>query len=916
MNVSELLRDPYPGLRSFDRNETHLFFGRESVVNVMVDRLAAHRFLTVVGASGSGNASLGRTGLLDALERGLMADAGSEWMVAALRPGHRPLFALAEAVIEATGARRGENDVLPREAMLARGPYGLVEWLRELELSPRTNLLLLVDQFEEIFRYRQGAERDEVAAFVPLLLASAAQRKQRIYVVITMRSDFIGDCAEFPGLAEAINDGQFLTPRLTREQCQQAIEGPAAVCGGKIETALVNRLLNDMGTNPDQLPLMQHALMRLWNTARARAASAAQTGPMLMLDDYEKMGGLGVPEGLAQQLGDVAAARFKGALSGHADEIFADLTEEQQHLAGILFRALTEGEGAGGRDVRRPVTLREAAAVAGVSPEAMYPVVDAFRAAGRNLLMPPPQVSLTAETVIDISHESLIRQWSMLRDWVREEAEAAATYRRLEATAKLWHVNRAELWRRRDLDQAPWREPDQRNAAWAARYGDAFELAMQFLDASLQAERRREAASRASTQRQIRTRYVLAGVLGAATIAMITAIVLYRERQVAELNFADADRNFRSAATASRETIELFLSEYGQGKFPELTETKDFLREPAQLLKPGAPESDDVDHARLHLFAAFSKIDLAEGKADAALALACAQRDVAARRATAHSSDLEQQRDLADSYATIGDALQITARPGAIAQALTAYQNSRDIVERIAGKIGDPRPPDLDAYRGRYEPCENTGDPWPYTYGKESPEQPPNADDFTEDSAVAHENIGDMLRAGNQLSEAAREYQKEVALANTALPPGLKPPGDIDLRNRYFRWKRDLALGLEGLGDVQWLQGDYPGALDKFSQYQKVVEDLVDSDPSNGAWQRDMAIADQRLGDVLRSMHRLESARQHFETCRSRKVNSYNERNNWPKDVQEYCRRWDDETAKEIAELSSTPSTPSPTSPK
>jgi hypothetical protein len=122
-----------------------------------------------------------------------------------------------------------------------------------------------------------------------VLLKSAAQRDRRIYVVITMRSDFLGECARFFGLADAINDGQFLTPRLTRQQCQQAIEGPARVCGGRVEKALVTRLLNDMGSNPDQLPLMQHILMRMWQNAR-------QLNPAdiaLTLADYEDLGGIG-----------------------------------------------------------------------------------------------------------------------------------------------------------------------------------------------------------------------------------------------------------------------------------------------------------------------------------------------------------------------------------------------------------------------------------------------------------------------------------------------------------------------------------------------------------------------------------------------------------------------------------------------
>src|SRR5262249_31003236 len=203
--------------------------------------------------------------------------------------GGQPLSRLTAALAEALETKFSDQELGLIEAKLASGPMGLVGWLDEIKFPSETNLLLLVDQFEEIFRYRQGQAGAHIDAFVALLVASAKQHKRRIYVVITMRSDFLGDCARFTDLAEMINDGQFLTPRLTREQCQEAIEGPAAVYGGKVEPALVTRMLNDMGGNPDQLPLMQHILMLLWERAKARGGEQ----PELTLDDYKSLGGIG-----------------------------------------------------------------------------------------------------------------------------------------------------------------------------------------------------------------------------------------------------------------------------------------------------------------------------------------------------------------------------------------------------------------------------------------------------------------------------------------------------------------------------------------------------------------------------------------------------------------------------------------------
>ena len=286
---------PYPGLRPFRRDEADIFFGRSALVAQLLDKLYTTRFLAVVGLSGCGKSSLVQAGMLNDLEAGFIPKAGAVWRIAQLRPRRNPMEELTQALFNAL---EPERDTQPDSAAflratLDRGPKGLVETLEEKPSLPKdTNLLILVDQFEEVFRYRQYHSRDEAEAFVALLLESAKERegKTPIYVVITMRSEFLGDCALFRGLPEALNESLFLIPRLTREQRREAIEGPAQMYGGKVEPSLVNQLLNDIEIqllndtviNLDPLPLLQHALMRLWKKASQRDELVTLT-----LDDYK-----------------------------------------------------------------------------------------------------------------------------------------------------------------------------------------------------------------------------------------------------------------------------------------------------------------------------------------------------------------------------------------------------------------------------------------------------------------------------------------------------------------------------------------------------------------------------------------------------------------------------------------------------
>jgi WD40 repeat protein len=537
---------PYPGLRPFLAGESDIFFGREEQVDTLLGKLRAHHFVAVVGPSGCGKSSLVRAGMVSALESGFMEGAGHHWRVVDMRPGSNPMTRLVDALVApgALGRELGaaESAFPVVLAHLRRGPLGLVEVLRDVRLPESANLLILVDQFEEIFRYRRLGDANAADAFVGLLLATAQCTELPVYVVITMRSDFLGDCAVFRGLAEAIGDSQFLTPRLTREQMASAIAGPARVFGGDVDPALVNRLINDVGPDPDQLPVLQHALMRMWGLATAaqspREDPGTHPGAVLTLADYTGIGGL------------------SEALSRHADEVFNALDPTRRRLAEVMFKCLTE-RSEGRRDTRRPASVHEVAEVAGCKADEVVAVADAFRAPGISLITPPSERRLREGTVLDISHESLIRLWSRLGTWVDEEDSVATVYRRLVQTALLWKNGAADPWVGRELERiVRWSERNRPTPGWARRYGsDAeFEAALKFVAVS--ARRDRDTRRRRTVlQAALVGCLVVVGVLGwVAWYLSREASLDIRSRELAfksrDMRMVDADLALLTAMEA------------------------------------------------------------------------------------------------------------------------------------------------------------------------------------------------------------------------------------------------------------------------------------------------------------------------------------------------------------------------------
>lgn len=516
--------NPFPGLRAFEEQEDMLFFGREKQVDDLLKKLRLARFLVVIGSSGSGKSSLVKSGLIPALYSGLMAGVGSGWRVCTFRPGNDPIGNMAKGLSEdgvLYDALNNQEKYITQaiaESILRRSNLGLIEAYRQSGIDQKNKLLVLVDQFEEIFRFSQyekdtkEGKRDAVA-FINLLLKASEQKDFPIYVVFTMRSDFLGDCTEFRGLPEAINEGQYLVPRMTREERKDAITGPIAVGGAQVAPRLLNQLLNDVGDNPDQLPILQHALMRTWDIWKKKN----KHDRAIDIEDYEGVG------------------TMQHALSQHAEEAYAELdTDRQRQICENLFKALTDRI-SDARGIRRPRQLFEICELANAPLNEVVEVVEVFRKRGRGFLMPPVGTVLDNNSIIDISHESIMRVWDRLIDWVNEENQSAQEYLRLCEAANLYETGRGGLWRDPELQLAwKWKEENNPNTTWASRYNNYFEKAMLFLEHSKkQYEIELQHKERMQKQRLRRARIAAIIISFVAVVGFLLSIYSFQQKNIA-----------------------------------------------------------------------------------------------------------------------------------------------------------------------------------------------------------------------------------------------------------------------------------------------------------------------------------------------------------------------------------------------
>ncbi|MFF9803574.1 helix-turn-helix domain-containing protein [Streptomyces coeruleorubidus] len=488
-------RAPYRGLARFEPGDSDLFFGREALARDLLHLARAHRFAAAFGPSGSGKSSLLRAGLIPLLREGPGADRPA--VVRVLTPGERPAHTHGRALVP----QDGELDT----------------WV-------------IVDQFEELFTLCH--DREERNRFLGLLLG-AREPESRLRVVVAVRGDFYGHCAEHRELAEAVSHANLLVGPMSGDELREAVTGPATTAGLNVERVLTARIIDEIGDRPGALPMLSHALLETWRRRRGRT---------LTLAAYEEAGGV------------------RGAIAATAEQVYGDLDERQARTARrILLRLIAPGDRTA--DTRRPASRSELGT-------GELDVLERLAAARL--------VTLDGDTV-ELAHEALITGWPRLAGWIEESRDRLRAQRILGEAAHAWEeldcdpgalFRGARLERAEELFGRQWEKDDT---------DDLTRLERAFLTASAAA---RDAERDAATRAARRTRALAGGLCVFLVLALTAGLVAWQRDRVGEEEAAKATaRRLATVAESLRATDPRTASLLGAAawRIAPLTESRSAL---------------------------------------------------------------------------------------------------------------------------------------------------------------------------------------------------------------------------------------------------------------------------------------------------------------------------------------------------
>jgi tetratricopeptide (TPR) repeat protein/predicted Ser/Thr protein kinase len=813
---------PYRGLEAFKEVDARWMFGRDEEIGELVEvvRAGEARFLTIIGASGSGKSSLVMAGLCPALRNGVLDD-GRVWKIGYLRPGPRPCEALAHALVN-LGARDGPMEVKALRDELLADP----DTLRSVvSRTSEAKILLVIDQLEELFTEAdlgRGNESSEGMAFVRNIV-QATGRSETLWVVSTLRADFVQRCLEIGALARALKSGTYVAlPPMGEQQIRAAVELPAKRVGYDVDARLVERLVVGVADQPGRLPLLQHVLRELWQRRDDRER-------VLPYDVYEETGGLE---------GAIAAAAERGL-----DKLRRELGDQADVVTRrVMTRLVHLGKGTSG-DTRRRASLDQHEVNA-----ATRRVLEVFVAEARVLVASEED----GVEVFELAHEALLREWTTLVDWL--EADRAALRVRQELAKD------AGDQRGRSASEYLWGKGRLEEAKRILR-GSTVELGhveRTFLDDSDRHARQRAWLARGS-------------VVAFMTVALAVVVFVLRKNTELEFQRDRAEEQTRLAQDRLGEAVNLAQAIIDEvlpklERHPQVrVERKEILERLQAMLKELGFTDADTEASRQKMLADKERGDEALHSDN----LEVARREYTEMLASAtklfeaNPLNTRAQRDLSVSLSKFG---WLEFQAGNLVAARGYLQRCLDIRTAIADadplssqaqrdlsiahyKLGllENEAGDLAAARDQFQRC--------LAIRETLADSDPLGARTQRDLALVQEQLGDLERTAGNLSAAREHFQRFFTIASK-----LAQADPVSAEAQ-----QDLYRSHEWLSKLEVEAGNLSVARDHLQHVVRLAEALADADPTSAQTRRNLFVSHVELGTLEMTSGNLSAARDHYQ---------------------------------------------------
>lgn len=846
--------NPYRGLDVFEEKDADRFFGRERYLDealwpaYQALDAAPARLQALIGPSGSGKSSLARAGLLPLLKQRLPA---GRFLVTI--PTNKPLEALASALAQ----QASPDDPLPAAKqqeflhLMQSDDHSLrriIELLYERDQQPR---VLLVDQFEETFTLCKDLEQR--GQYLANLLNAIDGPAARLTLLLTLRSDFLGETQSHPEFNQTLSRQAHLVPVLDEDGLRRAITEPARRAGRPLDDAVTHLLMEQSEGTEGVLPLLQYALTEIWRGLEQGHAAA---------DTLTQIGGVG------------------GALAGRAQAIYQKLSEAEQAIARRAFLKLVQ-LGEGGQDTRRRVALDDLIAE-GESRDTVRAILHQFAARDARFLTFGQDAGIDS---VEITHDALIQHWLDLREWLNNNRDDLRLLNRLDSAAKHWQAEqrpRGLLWRRPDLDLL--RQLAQRRANEFTKTQADFH--------------------RASIREERRTTWLKRGAVLSLAALTVTAGWFWREadmqRKEALRQKEQAAQNFSRARQAvdefytqisenkllnepkmeslRRELLEKALkfyqelaaqygddpqmqAEIGKAQFRlgnikttlgDIAGAKEAYREAIEIQQRLAREYSEVTQYKSDLAMSHLSLGLLQNKeGDAAGSQESTRKAIAIFEGLvqAHPELPEYQQKLAVSQISLGD---LQSEGGDRNGAIDSYYKALEVCERLAqghhgvpegllpyirGKIAKYKNQDGDLIGARETYRKSLAD-----YERLAREHP-EAWVYKKLLADSHEKMGHRQSELGDKAGAMISYQEALKVRNKLVEEHPDIPSN----------QNDLAEIHINLGELQSDQGDKPGALGAYKKATEIREKLGQNFSDVPEYQDDLARTHNSLGNLQSS---------------------------------------------------------------